>query len=295
MADFCKYCGSALKGEEGCTCDKYVASTKAVDDIIAQAAQPDAPDSPVVTEATEQVAPVQAAEPAPVNQTVSEPAPVSAAAPIHSQSAPAAAAPQTSKFAEMSKQQFNTSKKMFLDFIKDPIGMIASVATNADKTSPLIFGGIHVLVLFLSLWIGLEPSKHTFKLGLIFAVIDIITTVAISGAVFFLAKKYTPETIFMNTLCAFCIATIPSTLMIIASLLVGIVFEKLALLLMVMSFISWLVIAFTSTIELVKTNRNTVFWFFLGILSIIIVVDWSIASDGVQKVFSDMLFSSFRF
>lgn len=270
MPGFCKYCGSSLGEDGSCTCEKYIASANAVQE--------------------NEVSPAPATSETPVSDAPVAP---TAPAPQVTYAPPPAVPSQPSKFAEMSRQQFNTSKKMFLDFIKDPIGMISSISTTSDKTSPLIFGGIHVLILLLSVWLGLgEASKYTFKLGWVFAIIDIITTVALSGAVYFLAKKYTPETTFMNTLCAFCIATIPSSIMIIASLLIGIVLENIAALLIVMSLISWLIIAFTSALELIKTNRNTVFWFFLGVLAVILIIDWSILSENISNIFSQILYSS---
>ena len=189
-----------------------------------------------------------------------------------------------SQFAAASKEQFAKSKNLFMQFVKNPIGMMSQIASIEDNKSPFIFGIIHALIVFLYVYLKTSiPQLSTIVACTVFA-ISLIT----AGITFGFAKKYDENTRFTNVLSLFFIATIPASIMVLASLILSYIYMPLAALLLVTAFISWIVIGFIATQESIKVDINKVFWIYFIVIALVIA-----ASSIIVKATAEQMINSF--
>lgn len=193
--------------------------------------------------------------------------------------------PQTnSQFAAASKEQFAKSKNLFMQFVKNPIGMMSQIVSIEDNKSPFIFGVIHALIVFLYVYLKTSiPQLSAIVACTIFA-ISFIT----AGITFGFAKKYDENTRFTNVLSLFFIATIPASIMVLASLILSYIYMPLAALMLVTAFISWIVIGFIATQESIKADINKVFWIYFIVIALVIA-----ASSIIVKATAEQMINSF--
>lgn len=256
MAKFCEFCGKPTNNGV-CDCPEYIASIGA--NSVSSSGDP------------------QQTNPMNYQQYAQQNAPT----PPHGNTVP---------FTEASKNQIVQSKKLFIEFVKNPFKMIAEINRIDDKVSPIIFGILHVVIIYLYIYLKMEPSTDEMKslvskFSAKIAVILFAITFVLSAVTYFVAKKYDDKIVYRDILSVFFVATIPSSIMLIASFVAGYIVSELSVLLLFMAFVSWIIMSFIGIQECVKTDKNVVFWIYLAIFAIVI----SIAVYIIQKNVSSMM------
>ncbi|MFT3952029.1 MAG: Yip1 family protein [Oscillospiraceae bacterium] len=201
-----------------------------------------------------------------------------------------------SNFTDASKKQLSKSKQLFIEFVKNPFKMISEINQIDDKVSPIIFGVLHFIIIYFFIYFKMNPttaneksidSSFSIKITMILlAITFVMTTVT-----YFVAKKFNRETSFRDNLSVFFVATIPASLILVATYIVGFVSTQFSVLLLFMAFISWVIMSFIGAMECIKADKNVVFWIFLAILAVVLAIAAYIimknVSDMVSGFFSD--------
>lgn len=268
MSKFCEFCGKETKNGV-CTCSEFLAAHG--NSMQGNTAVNDNNQTP----------------PYPTQQQYQQPQGYNQPYPPNMQNS-------VNNFANNSKEQFNKSKQMFLEFLKNPFRSIAEITKINDKISPIIFGIIHLVICFLFIYINADANTQTgktiaTKIGFKFAILILAVNLVITAVTYFISKRYDETSNFKDVLSVYCIATIPPSLMIIASMIVHFVSEPISVLLLAMAFVSWLIISFIATLECVKADKNLVFWIYLVIIAIVIAAAYYLINKNANSFLVSML------
>lgn len=181
--------------------------------------------------------------------------------------------------ANVSKEQFNKSKVMFLEFIKKPVTMMSGLKDNDDMLTPLLFGALQVILTLIFTSIKLK----SFSSGLLIALAVIVANVVSAGIVFAVGKSKDSSLNFMKILELFCIATIPGTALLIVAFIFSFFWLGGTALFLCVGFLSWIMLGYHAANEYIQMDKNLVFWIYLVIIAAVVIVV-SIISKQVIKI-----------
>lgn len=229
MANFCKFCGSAL--ENGvCTCEAFQQATQGAPQTTYQQA-------PQVEPQMTSQQPVQGAPQMQYQQVPQgyQQMPYQTTVPT-----------QPNPTVEKGKMILGACKDLLLATIKTPAQTIRATDMNADKTPALVMGGLHVFLMFFLTWInflGLNDfieGDIRAKIGLGLAVVVAIGMLFATLGSFLCGKKYDPTMNFVRALANICVATIPGTLIFVAYFVMGLLSPGIAVALLIACFFAWI-------------------------------------------------------
>lgn len=251
MGNFCKYCGKQLVNGR-CDCEDYQR------------------ENPVVNVPNQE---------APQNQEIPQ-----------NQEAPQNQNNTQSQYQQAAKDHFNNSKNLFVNFLKNPIGMMSEVANSNDKVSPIILGVLHMIILVLICMIKIPSSDYLgisggvkFSIGLRLALIIGVIVVCTASITFAFAKKNNPNASYLDVICVFCLTTIPSSIICLLALLLSYISVLFAAIAVIMAIISWVMLCNEAVQVSVEKNKDICFWLTIIIIAIVMTVIFIITKSVVQN------------
>jgi len=190
--------------------------------------------------------------------------------------------------ANVSKQQFNKSKVMFLEFIKKPVTMMSGLEQTEDSITPLLFGALQVL---LALIFGAIKMK-SFKCGLLLACAVIVANLVTTGVIYIVGMIKSKKMDFVKILALFCIATIPGTMMFVLAFIFSFFWSSGAFLFISLGFLSWIMLGYHAANEYLPMDKDLVFWFYLVIVAIVLVFVYLIMKEVVSAYITNLIMGS---
>lgn len=256
MGNFCTYCGKPL--ENGvCDCEAF----KKANDAVTE--------TPKAEETVAEKPKAAPEESKTAQQPVNEQPKIS---------------PETK---EKIKKLVKDCLALIVNVIKNPQGAIGMSDANADKTAPLVMGGVHLVLLFLLTWI------HIPQLGAMLGILGraqvgfflmLAAAIGILSAVFFsflFEKRGETKRSFVTLLANFCVATVPGTLLFIFSFVFGLFSVQIASVLLMLSFLAWILFSQEAVDVSLKENGIGLWVNMIAILVGLIVV--SLIANGMLK------------
>lgn len=180
--------------------------------------------------------------------------------------------------ANVSKEQLNKSKVMFLEFIKKPVTMMSGLKDNDDMLTPLLFGALQVVLTLIFASIKLK----SFQSGLLISLAVIVANLVSAGIVFAVGKSKDSSLNFMKILELFCIATIPGTALLIVAFIFSFFWFGATVLFLCVGFLSWIMLGYHAANEYIQMDKNLVFWIYLIILAAVVIVVSIISKQAVK-------------
>ncbi|MDD3369385.1 MAG: hypothetical protein PHP50_10975 [Lachnospiraceae bacterium] len=279
MGNFCKYCGKPLVNG-ACDCPGFLAENQTVTQNVNV-------EQPVNMQPDNQQVPPNYQQVQPNYQQV--PPNYQQAQPNYQQVPPNYQQVQPNFQQQAAKEQLNKSKVLFMKFLKSPVGMMSEVAGGGDKTSPLILGGLHLLVIILALLIRIpemdmnEKLPIALKIAIVVGGIDLVNV----ALVFIAAQIMKLKASFRDYLCIFCLATIPSSLLCIAGLLFTYISIPLSIIILLMALVSWIILLTEATTVSLGVGKDLAFWIAMAVMAIVVLVCYLVAKQYVVSAIED--------
>ncbi len=190
---------------------------------------------------------------------------------------------------------------LFMKFLKNPLGMMSEVVGSSDKTSPFIFGGIHLLLILLFTFIRVPKNEFLgitmatkFSLGLKLAIFIAIVILVTASATFVLGKITKTEMAYPDVLRIFCLTTIPSSMIIILWFLLSYLSSVLATVAIIMALTSWVILVNEAIQVCVKKSKNLCFWFTIVTIAAVMLITSIICQIVLKSYVSELSGSLLR-
>lgn len=194
-------------------------------------------------------------------------------------------------YQQQAKGHLNNSKVLLFNFLKKPRETMSGSIMNQDKATPIILGVSQLVIIILAIIIKLGDVKFAekFKISLSLAVLVGLIVVLTASIIFVISKKLDSKMQYKNVVAVFCLATIPTSVILVGAFLLSYIYVLGAVVALLVAWISWIVLSTEAATICMKTSKDKAFWIALAVNAVIIMLVFAFGKNMVVSYFKGII------
>ena len=204
---------------------------------------------------------------------------------------------QPSAQSQVAKENAVKAKTLFVEAIKQPCTILYQIIPQGKCTGGAILGAVHLLLLWLCTTLNIPipllgdylETGDKAKIGFILLLIAGIPVVIMSIVGLLIGKKNNPRLTFVESLGVFDCATVPGSVIFLASFLIGFISPMMAALLLLVCYFAWLFMSMEAMNAVDNGSKDMHFWIVLAVNVVCIILIVLVGKNIIMNYIEDVV------